>query len=332
MQFSRRALLGATGASVAIVATGCGTSTSGSGSGSGAMLKIGICQYVTHPALDAVHKGCVEEMAKQGYTDGKEVKIDFQNAAADQSTLNNIAQTFASDKKDLVVAIATPVALAMAQAITDKPVVFSAVTDPVSAKLVKSLNAPGGNVTGTSDMNPIDKQVGLIKELLPNAKTIGIVYSSGEANSLVQVNMAKTAGEKVGLSFVTATITNSSEIQQAAQSLVGKVDAFFLPTDNTVVSGLAALVGVSQSGKKPIIACDSDSVKAGCAASYAVDYAKMGTQTGDMVVKILKGAKPADTPVEFQTDPQLTINPAAATKAGLTIPDAVLKAANVTIK
>lgn len=337
MNLSRRAVLGAAAATAAVPAlgalAGCGSSSSGGGASSSTkVLKIGVSQIVTHPSLDAVRTNAIAEMAKEGYVDGQNIKVDFQNPAGDMNTLNTIAQTFATDKKDLVLAIATPTALAMAQAITDKPVVFAAVTDPVAAKLVKALDKPGGNVTGTSDMNPIDKQIGLIKEILPNAKTFGIVYSSGEPNSLVQVNMAKDAAAKMGLTVKTATITNSSEIQQAAQSLTGSIDAFFVPTDNTVVSGLEALVQVAESAKKPIITCDGDSVKRGCLAAYAIDYAKQGTQTGAMIVRILKGADPATMPVEFQTDPQLTVNPGVASKYGVTIPDAVLKAANVTIK
>ena len=336
MLLSRRAVIGAL--AVTAVATGCGTSSptapaaSGSGAaGSGKVWQIGVSQIVTHPALDAVRKGAIEELARQGFTDGHNIRVDFQNPEGDQSTLNTIAQSFSSGKKDLVLAIATPTAQAMAQAITDKPVVFAAVTDPVAAKLVKSLKAPGGNVTGTSDMNPIDKQIGLITEIVPSAKTVGIVYSSAETNSQVQVDMARTAAQKLGVTIKTATITNSSEIQQAAQSLAGGIDAYFVPTDNTVVSGLESLIQVAQEHKIPIVTADADSVKRGCIASYAVDYATMGTQTGAMIVKILQGADPATMPVEFQTDPQLTVNKQAAAKIGLTVPDAVLKAADVTV-
>ena len=335
MHLSRRAVLGAL--ALTAVATGCGSTTASSGSGgsaaagSGKVWQIGVSQIVTHPALDAVRKGAIAELATQGFTDGQNIKIDFQNPEGDQSTLNTIAQTFASANKDLVLAIATPTAQAMAQAITDKPVVFAAVTDPVAAKLVKSLTAPGGNVTGTSDMNPIDKQIGLITEIVPGAKTIGIVYSSAETNSQVQVEMAKTAAQKIGVTIKTATITNSSEIQQAAQSIAGGIDAYFVPTDNTVVSGLESLIQVAVDHKLPIITADADSVKRGCIASYAVDYGKMGTQTGAMIAGILQGADPATMPVEVQTDPQLTVNKEAAAKIGLTIPDAVLKSADVTV-
>jgi putative ABC transport system substrate-binding protein len=337
MALPRRTLLGAlalvplAGCAAQPAATTPAASAAGASAGtaaSGKTYRIGIVQFVTHPSLDAVRTNFVDELARQGL----KVEVDVQNPQTDQSTLNTIAQGFAADKKDLVLAIATPAALAVAQAISDRPVLFSAVTDPVGAKLVASLDAPGKNVTGTSDMNPIDKQIGLVQQLVPNVKTIGMVYSSAEQNSLVQLELAKTAAAKLGLTVIGAAITNSSEVQQGAQSLVGKIDAYFIGTDNTVVSGLEALISVAQTAKLPIITADGDSVKRGAVASYAVDYGKMGVQTGQMAAKILTGAaQPATTPVGFQTDPQLTINPAAAAKIGLTIPDAVKAAANATV-
>ncbi len=303
-------------------------SASAAASASGKTYRIGLVQFVTHPSLDAVRTNFVDELARQGL----KVEVDVKNPQADQSTLNTIAQGFASSKPDLVLAIATPAALAVAQAISDKPVLFAAVTDPVGAKLVASLDAPGKNVTGTSDMNPIDKQIDLIKQLVPTAKNVGMVYSSAEQNSLVQLELAKAAGAKVGLTVIGSAITNSSEVQQGAQALVGKVDAYFIGTDNTVVSGLEGLISVAQTAKLAIITADGDSVKRGAVASYAIDYGKMGVQTAQMAAKILTGqAQPATTPVGFQTPPVLTINPGAAAKIGLTIPDAVKAAADVTI-
>ena len=335
MALPRRTLLGALAlvplagcAAQPAATTPAASAGSTASAASGKTYRIGIVQYVTHPSLDAVRTNFVDELARAGL----KVEVDVKNPQGDQSTLNTIAQGFAADKLDLVLAIATPAAQAIAQAVSDRPVLFAAVTDPVDAKLVASLEAPGKNITGTSDMNPIDKQVGLIKQLVPNAKTIGMVYSSAESNSLVQLKLTQTAAEKVGLAVVGAAITNSSEVQQGAQSLVGKVDAYFIGTDNTVVSGLEALISVAQTAKLPIVTADGESVKRGAVASYAVDYSKMGTQTGQMAAKILTGAaQPATTPVGFQTDPVLTINMAAAAKIGLTIPDAVKSAANVTL-
>ena len=311
-----------------------GSSSTASGTATGPVpgktYKIGICQFVTHPSLDAVREGAIKALAAAGYVDKQNAKIDYQNPQTDQATLTNIANTFASNNMDLVIAIATPSALAMAQAITSKPVLFAAVTDPVKAGLVKSWDAPGGNVTGTSDLNPIDKQLGLVKEVVPDAKTVGIVYSSAEANSGVQVKMAQDASGAAGLTIKTATVTNSSEIQQAAQSL--DVDAFFVPTDNTVVSGLEALLGVAITKKVPVISCDGDSVKRGATASYALEYSVMGTMTGQMAVRLLQGADPATMPVETQKDPKLTINPGAAAKVGITLSKDLTQKADVTIK
>lgn len=337
MALPRRSLLGAlalvplAGCAAQPAATtpaGSASTTATTATTAGKTYRVGIVQIVTHPSLDAVRTNFVSELKKQGLT----VEVDYKNPEGDQSTLNTIAQGFAADKKDLVLAIATPSALAVAQAISDKPILFAAVTDPVGAKLVASLDAPGRNVTGTSDMNPIAKQIELIKQLVPNAKTVGMVYSSAEQNSMVQLELAKTEGAKVGLTIVGSAITNSSEVQQGAQALVGKIDAYFIGTDNTVVSGLEGLISVAQTAKLPIITADGDSVKRGAVASWAVDYSKMGVQTAQMAAKILSGAaRPATTPVGFQTDPVLTINPAAAAKIGLTIPDAVKAAANVTL-
>nr|NLI49666.1 ABC transporter substrate-binding protein [Propionibacterium sp.] len=335
MALTRRTVLGALAlvplagcAAQPAATTPAASATSAGTTAAAKTYKIGIVQIVTHPSLDAVRTNFVEELKKQGVT----AEVDYKNPEGDQSTLNTIAQGFAADKKDLVLAIATPSALAVAQAISDKPILFAAVTDPVGAKLVASLDAPGKNVTGTSDMNPIDKQIALVKQLVPNAKTIGMVYSSAEQNSLVQLELAKTEGAKVGLTVVGAAITNSSEVQQGAQSLVGKIDAFFIGTDNTVVSGLEGLISVAQTAKLPIITADGDSVKRGAVASWAVDYGKMGVQTAQMAAKILAGAaQPATMPVGFQDDPVLTINTAAAAKIGLTIPDAVKAAADVTL-
>ncbi len=297
-----------------LLLAGCGSS--GGAASSDKVYEIGIAQIVSHPSLDAVREGVVQALADAGYEDGKNINLDVQNPQGDQSALTNIANSFAS--KDAVVAIATPTAQAMAQAVTDKPIVFSAVTDPVSSQLVDSWEEPGGNITGTSDINPIEEQFDLITEIVPNAKTVGIVYSSAEQNSEIQVELAEGAAEKRGLEIKTATVTNSSEIQQATRSL--DVDAFFVPTDNTVVSGLEGLLQVAEQTKTPVISADSDSVTRGVIASVAVDYAKMGTQTGEMLVRILEGADPATMAVETQKEPQLTINPKAAARIGITLP------------
>ncbi|WP_228489100.1 ABC transporter substrate-binding protein [Raineyella fluvialis] len=287
---------------------------------------IGITQIVAHPSLDASRDGFKKALADAGV----KVAYDEQNAQGDQATATSIATKFAADKKDLVLAIATPTAQAAAQSITDTPILFTAVTDPVSAQLVKSLDAPGGNVSGTTDLNPVAKQIGLVKQLKPGATSVGIIYSSGEVNSQVQVKMAKEAAAKEGLTVKEAAVSNSSEVQQGAQSL-GGVDAIYVPTDNVVVSALESVIQVGETKKIPVIAGEGDSVKRGAVATYGIDYAKLGYQTGQMAVKILTtGAKPGTMPVESQSDVQLVINTAAAARMGITIPDAVAKQAGQT--
>ncbi|HNV11800.1 MAG TPA: ABC transporter substrate-binding protein [Propionibacteriaceae bacterium] len=311
-------------AAAMLLIAGCGTSDDSTTKS----VEIGISQIVSHPSLDLVRSGFQDRMKELGYVEGTNVTYDYQNPQGDQAALTNIANTFTD--KDLVVAISTPVAQAMAQAVTDKPILFAAVTDPVAAGLVTSWEKPGANITGTSDMNPIDEQLALVKDVAPDAKTVGIVYSSAESNSEVQVTMAKAAAAKMGLEIKTATVTNSSEVQQAAKSL--DVDAFYVPTDNTVVSALESLLQVAEASKTPVVSADGDSVKRGVLASVAVDYYKMGQQTADMAVKILKdGVKPADIPVETQSEYSIVINPAAATRIGITLPESLTSRATETI-
>lgn len=317
-------------AATALLATACGSGSSGDTSApdEAKPVKIGISQIQSHPSLNAVVDGFKKGMADAGYT-GDKVSYDVQNPQGDQSTNTAIMGQFAQDKLDLVLAVATPTAQAAAQAITDTPVLFSAVTDPVEAKLVASNEAPGGNVTGTSDKNPVKEQLELLKKIAPDAKTVGIVYSSGEVNSAVQVKWAKEAAGDLGLEIKESAISASSEVQQAANSL--DVDAYYVPTDNNVVTALEGLLQAAQTKQIPVIAADGESVKRGATATYGINYEKLGEQTAEMAVKILKdGEKPADMPVETLTDVDLYVNTAAAKKVGVTIPkDLVDQAAEV---
>lgn len=317
----RSFFLAATASAAALLLGACSASVSdsaASGAPSGGEgFSIGITQITTHPSLDAAREGF-----KKAFEDaGLEVEFDEQNAQGDQATATSIASKFAGADLDLVLAIATPSAQAAAQAITGTPILFTAVTDPVSAQLVDSLDAPGSNVTGTTDMNPVADQISLVKQFAPGAKSVGIIYSSGEVNSEVQVELAKEAAGKEGLEVVETTVTNSSEVQQAAQDLASKVDAIYVPTDNTVVSAFASVVQSAEDAKIPLIAGEGDSVANGGLATYGIDYFELGRQTGEMAIKILtEKADPATMPVQSQSEYALTVNTTTLKAIGLEMP------------
>ena len=294
------------------------------------MYKVGIVQLVEHNALDAANKGFVDGLKKRGYEEGKNIEIDRQNAQADQSNLANISQRFISNKANLICAIATPAAQTVANATKDIPIVGTAITDYESAKLVKSNAKPGGNVTGTSDMNPIKEQVDLLMKFCPNAKTVGVIYCSSEVNSEVQVKALKEYAASKGLKVETATISTVNDIQQAAQSLVSKVDAFYAPTDNVLASAMPTLLSVTDPAKKPVICGEENMVKAGGLATYGIDYYKLGLQTGDMGADILDGKKkPADMPIQTAKDLKASVNKKSADALGVKIPDDVMKSAEI---
>ncbi|MFY0545280.1 ABC transporter substrate-binding protein [Brevibacillus sp. H7] len=295
-------------------------------------IKLGLTQFVEHPALDSVRQGIVDGLKASGYEEGKNLEIDFQNAHGEMNNTVSIAQKFAGDGKDMVVAIATPSAQAVAKAITDKPVVFSTVTDPVSAQLVSSLDKPDKNVTGTSDKVSMEQQLDLIRTFLPNLKKLGVVYTTSEVNSQVQVKDLEESGKKNGIEVVKAGISSLSEVQLATQSLVGKVEAILIPIDNTVVSSFEAVLGVAEQSKIPVFASDVDTVKRGAVATYGIDYYKMGKQTGELAARILKGQPVSETPVEVSKETDLYINETAAAVFGLSLTDEIKKRAKEIVK
>ncbi len=262
-------------------------------------VKIGISKIVAHPALDAVEQGIQDGIAEQGYT---EVEYDLQNANGDMNSAISIATKFKNDDVSVAVGIATPTAQALVQGISEIPVVFAAVTDPVSAELVPSLDAGGTNVTGYSDMTPVREQIEMIVDL-GDINRIGHVYSSGEANAVVLAEMAQEACDEIGIEFITATVTNSAEVRTAALSIVDKVDAIYVSTDNTVVSALAALADVATDKGVPIISADPSSAEQfDILAAYGFDYYTMGVATGRLVADILGGKDPGDIPTQFLTE------------------------------
>jgi len=313
---------GGSGSTPATSAADGGTSAAAD---SGAKKKIEILQFVTIDALDDANKGFLKGLADNGYPADK-IQVDQLNPAADAANTQQMANTIAQAKPDLVFAIATPAAQAVANVVKDTPILFTAVTDPVDAKLVKSLDAPGGMVTGTSDKNPVKEQLELLKKLKPEAKSVGIVYSSSEPNSAAQVQWAKDAAGELGLEIKEQSISASSEVSQAASAL--NVDAYYVPTDNAVVSSIAALMKVAESRKALVIGAEAGTVKAGAVATVGINYEKLGEQTGAMAAKVLNGeAKPESMPVETQTEYDTYVNEKAASNIGLTVPADVLSSA-----
>lgn len=294
-------------------------------------VKVGITQLVEHPSLDAAREGFIEALKDAGYEEGKNLKLDYQNAQGDMNNNASIAQKLISDKNDVILAIATPSAQSVVNSTKDIPVLFTAITDPVGAQLVQSIEKPGANVTGTSDTHPdaIKNTIGAIKKFVPGAKKVGIIYNNGEPNSVVNVKNAKKALEAEGLEPVETTISSSSEVKQAAESLVGRADVLYIPKDNTVVSALESVLTVANAQDIPTFVGEGDSVKRGAFASYGLDYHALGYTTGKMAVDILKGKKPADIPVGFPEKLELYVNKKAAADEGITLTDDLLKDAKI---
>lgn len=290
------------------------------------IINIGIIQFVEHIALDSAREGFISALKDNGYKEGENIVIDYQNAQADSSNMSTISDRFVSNKVDLILAIATPAAQSIAGKTTDIPILGTAITDYVVARLVDSNDAPGGNVSGTTDMNPIKEQIDLLVKLVPNAKTVGVLYNSSEDNSILQAKIAKEAIETLGLTYIEVTVSNSNEVQQVTQSIVGQCDAIYLPTDNTFASAMPVVHGVTSQSKTPVICGESGMVNAGGLATLGINYYDLGYQTGLMAVKILKGeAQPSSMPIQSAKDFDFAINGTVANEIGLKIPDDLQK-------
>jgi putative ABC transport system substrate-binding protein len=314
----------------AMLTTGCGSATdSGTSDGSATASKdsynIGIIQLTEHPALDAAKDGFIEGMSENGLIDGENITVDLQNAQNDQSNLKTIAQKFVSDKKDLVLAIATPAAQSIAAETTDIPILITAVTDPAASGLCETNEQPGGNVTGTSDLTPIKEQIELLHTILPDAKNIAIMYNSGEQNSVIQADMAEAAATELGIQSERKTVTNTNDVAQVTSSLIGKFDAVYIPTDNTLASAMPLVSSITNPAGLPLIVGEQGMVEGGGLASVAVSYSDLGKMTGKMAAEILlNGADPATMPIEYTENPQLIVNPDAAAELGIVIPTEVM--------
>lgn len=285
------------------------------------VIKIGIIQLVEHPALDKNREGFIAGLKEAGYIDGQNISLDIHNAQGDQGNCVTIANKLVNDKDDLIFAIATPAAQAVANLTKNIPILVSSVTDPQSAKLVESNSRPGTNVSGTSDLTPVAQQIKLLKSAFPSAKTVGLMFCSSEQNSLFQIDLAKKACEAEGLAYIEGSVSNSNEIQQVTQSLVGKVDAIYIPTDNMLAAGMATVAMVANQNKIPTIVGEDGMVQSGGLCTYGVNYYELGKQTAAMAVEILKnGANPADMPIQYLEKCDFSKNEATEKALGITLP------------
>lgn len=283
-------------------------------------LKIGIVQIMEHPSLTTIRESFLEELAALGYTDDK-VEIDYKDAQGDQATLNSITQKFVSDKVDLIVAIATPSAQSAAAATKDIPVLFSAVTDPIAANLMTDLEHPDGNATGTSDAIPVEQVFELSKKLTPDVEKYGFLYCTSEVSAMSVIEEAKKYCDDNGIPYTEASITNTSELQQAAQSLVGQCDAFYVSIDNTIASAMPVLADVALQAKMPVYVGADSMVIDGGFATVGIEYTQLGKQTAAMAQKILSGTPVSEIPVEVLSNFGTIINEDTAAALGVTIPD-----------
>ena len=293
---------------------------------------VAITAIVEHPALDAARDGVKAALADAGYKEGENIKFLYESAQGNPGTAAQIARQFVGVEPTVIVPISTPSAQAVVAATRDIPVVFTAVSDPMGAQLVKDMQHPGGNVTGLSDMSPVADHVKLIKEITPDVKNLGFVYNSAEANSVSTLAAMRAEAEKAGITIVESVATKSSEVQGAARALIGRVDAIYIPTDNTIVSALEGAVGVAEEAKVPLYAGDTDSVARGALASVSFNYFDVGKQTGAIVARVLKGEKPGDIPVTIAAGSDLVINKKAAAKMGVTFSDDLVKRATKVIE
>ncbi len=299
-----------------------------SSAGAEKRIVIGISQIVEHPALDATRRGFIDDLREHGFVEGENVTYEYRNAQNNRAVSAQVAKKLVGDNVDLILTIATPSSQDAAAATKTIPILFAAVTDPVAAGLVKSLVTPAGNVTGTTDRSPIPEQLDLIREILPNLRRLGTIYNAGEANSVASVKELESEAAKRGVTVVKAAAASSSAVKMAAESLIGKVDAIHVPTDNTVVLAIESVAKVAQDNKIPLFAADVDSVVRGAIAALAIDYYKLGRQTGAMARRMFEGkAKVSQMPVETQKELLLHINAGQATKMGVTLPEIVVRRA-----
>ncbi|KQB01139.1 ABC transporter substrate-binding protein [Vibrio metoecus] len=286
--------------------------------------KVAVSQIVEHPALDATRQGLLDGLKAKGYEEGKNLEFDYKTAQGNPAIAVQIARQFVGENPDVLVGIATPTAQALVSATKTIPIVFTAVTDPVGAKLVKQLEQPGKNVTGLSDLSPVEQHVELIKEILPNVKSIGVVYNPGEANAVSLMELLKLSAAKHGIKLVEATALKSADVQSATQAIAEKSDVIYALIDNTVASAIEGMIVAANQAKTPVFGAATSYVDRGAIASLGFDYYQIGVQTADYVAAILEGKAPGTLDVQVAKGSDLVINKAAAEQLSITIPEAVL--------
>lgn len=292
--------------------------------------KVAVSQIVEHPALDATRQGLLDGLKAKGYEEGKNLEFDYKTAQGNPAIAVQIARQFVGENPDVLVGIATPTAQALVSATKTIPIVFTAVTDPVGAKLVKQLEQPGKNVTGLSDLSPVEQHVELIKEILPNVKSIGMVYNPGEANAVSLMELLKLSAAKHGIKLVEATALKSADVQSATQAIAEKSDVIYALIDNTVASAIEGMIVAANQAKTPVFGAATSYVERGAIASLGFDYYQIGVQTADYVAAILEGKEPGSLDVQVAKGSDLVINKTAAEQLGITIPEAVLARATST--
>ena len=306
-------------ATMTLLLTACGGGDD-TNAGGDEKIKIGILQQLEHPSLDQSREGFIQALADNGYVDGENIVVDYQNAQSDQSNLSNMADRLVSNKSDLILAIATGAAQTVAGKTSDIPVLITAVTDPVDAGVVNSMENPGTNVSGTSDASPMKEQLELLLTLKEDIKTVGLLYTSSEDNSVLQIAQSKAILDDMKVAYVEQTVTNSNDVQQAVQSLVNKCDAIYIPTDNVLASSMALVANITWPAGIPVVTGAESMVTDGGLATLGLSYYNLGYQTGEMAVKVLKGADISTMPVETQKEYAYIVNSDAVAAMGITLP------------
>ena len=296
------------------------------------VINIGVLQLLSHPALDSIYKGMVEELARQGYEDRKNIKIDLQNAQGEQSNLALMTEKLVSEKNDILVGITTPATLSLANATKETPIIMAGITYPVEAGLIASEDKPGNNITGVSDRTPIKQQLEIMKKVLPKMKKVGILYTASEDNSVKQAQEAEKLAKELGLEVKVSSIANTNDIQQVTESLASETDAIFVPIDNTIASAMSTVVKVTDAKKIPVFPSADTMVADGGVLGIGVDQYQIGVETAKVVAKVLKGEDTKNMPIVLANEGVIYLNEAKAKQLGIEIPNEVKEKAKVVDK